>query len=172
MLNLRQKFVGVDSNTQLICAQLGATGCSCTCPQCQGCTDCTNCPNLTVDDITMKVYRKGVEYVCGGAVPTAQQFPNCNPPYAPCATPYSPNVGPAPIYFVQYNAYSLTGITVCFYIDSLLTSACFGQYRGDIFVNGNQCGFIDMQVGDNCTVFGPYTVSVGGGIDSDLQPSP
>lgn len=172
MLNVRRKIVNVNSNTQLICALLGATGCSCNCPSCQGCTDCTDCPSLTINDITMKIYRKGTNFVCGGSAPTGQQFPKCAPPYPPCATAFSPNADPPVTYFVQYNAYTLTGITVCFYIDDLLTGACSGRYVGDIFVSGNQCGSIEMGVGDKCTVFEPYTVSTGGGIDTDLQPSP
>ena len=120
----------------------------------------------------MKVYRAGSGYTCGGAFPTPTvYYPNCSAPYARCPTPYSPNVGPTPTYFVLYNAYSLTGIVVCFFIDTLLTSACSGQYIGDIFVKGNQCGSITMNVGDKCSVFEPFTVSVGGGINNDLQPS-
>jgi len=172
VLSLREKIVKVNSSTALVCFQLGATGCSCTCSSCQGCTDCTNCPNLTIADIQMKVYRAGSLITCGNPVPVpTTYYPNCTNPVAPCATPYYPNVGPTPTYFVLYNAYSLTGITACFYIDSLLTGTCSGQYIGDIFVTGKQCGSIVMNVGDTCSVFEPYTVSIGGGLNNDLQPS-
>jgi hypothetical protein len=172
MLNVRKKFITVDSSTALVCANLGQSGCSCNCSSCQGCTDCTSCPNLTTADIQMKVYRAGSGYTCGGAVPAPTvYYPNCSAPYAPCPTPYSPNVGPTPTYFVLYPAYTLTGIVVCFFIDTLLTSACAGQYIGDIFVKGNTCGSIVMNVGDSCNVFDAFAVSTGGGINNDLQPS-
>lgn len=166
MLNLRRKIIPVSSDTALVCAQLQVTGCSCNCALCNGCTDCTNCPNLQSSystSIVMKVYRKGTEYVCNNSIPAPGQFPNCQPPYPPnCATPYYPNVPPNPTYFVQYNAYSLTGITVCFYVDSLLTGACAGRYVGDIFVNGNKCTTgVEMQVGDTFKVFEPYSVTSG-----------
>lgn len=172
MLQTKVKILTVNSATQLICGLLGATGCSCSCVQCQSCTDCVNCPNLTVNDIIMKVYRKGTNFVCGSSPPIPQQFPKCTAPfpYPPCATAYSPNADPPPTYFVQYNAYTLSGITVCFFIDDLLTGVCSGQYVGDVFVKGNYCSSIEINVGDTCNVFSPYTVSVGGGIDNDLQP--
>jgi hypothetical protein len=170
MLQTQVKFLNVDVNTALVCAQLSAMGCSCSCASCKNCVDCVDCPGLTIDDIVMKVYRAGVAYVCGGAVSAATQYPNCNGPYPPCPTPYSPNAGPAPTYFVQYNAYSLTANTVCFYIDDLLTGTCQGQYVGDVFVSGNKSGSITMNVHNSGYVFAPYTVSTGGGIGNDLQP--
>ncbi len=171
MLNLRRKIVPVSSDTALVCAQLQVTGCSCNCALCNNCTDCTNCPSLTISDIVMKVYRKGTEYVCNNNIPAPGQFPNCQAPYPPnCATAYYPNVPPNPTYFVQYNAYSLTGITVCFYIDSLLTGACSGRYVGDVFIKDNKANGVEMQVGDTFKVFEPYSVSLGGGINDDLQP--
>ncbi len=172
MLNVREKIISVHSTTALICTNLGQSGCSCNCSSCQGCTDCTSCPNLTTADIVMKVYRAGSGYTCGGGFPAPTlYYPACDAPYPPCPTPYAPNVGPTPTYFVMYPAYSLTGIVVCFYIDSLLTGVCSGQYIGDVFVLGNKCGSIVMNVGDTCGVFESYTVSVGGGINNDLQPS-
>jgi hypothetical protein len=175
MLNSQQKIIGVDTNTGTVCAYLGATGCSCTCASCQGCVDCTSCPGLSVGSIVMKMYRKGVNYLCGGSAPTPQSYPNCalppSPANGPCPTPAAPNVGPPPIYFLTYPAYTLTGQVVCFFIDSQLTGLCSGRYVGDIFVAGNPCGSIEMNVGNQCTVFSPYTVNTGSQSPNTFQPS-
>jgi hypothetical protein len=73
---------------------------------------------------------------------------------------------------VTYPAYTLTGTTVCFYIDTSLTSLLPGRYIGAITVKGNACGQVEMDVGDKCSVFTPYTVSSSHVDDNDFQPAP
>ena len=136
---------------------------------------CTNCSGLTIADIVMKVYRKGVAYLCNNNIPTPQQYPNCAQPpnnaNGPCPVPYYPNVPPAPTYFLTYPAYSLTGNVVTFFIDSRLTTMCPGRYVGDVFINGLGCGSIEMEVGDDCETLMPYTVPINNSLGGDLQPS-
>jgi hypothetical protein len=70
---------------------------------------------------------------------------------------YRKGVKPEPSYFVQYPAHYLQGVDVQFFIDDLLTQAAPGYYVGDVFVRGYPCGSIQMLVGDNNTVFSPYS---------------
>lgn len=70
---------------------------------------------------------------------------------------YRKGLTPDKQYFVQYPAYSIQGIDVQFFIDDILKNATSGYYIGDVVVRGNACGSIEMLVGDNNTVFSPYT---------------
>lgn len=135
-------IISVDSSTALICMKMGASGCTCSCSDCSGCTDCTGCPNLTIANLSMVISRAGVR-------------------------PYTP--------LLSYPAYSLSGITVCFFIDAMLTGLLPGRYIGKITLTQGtkvlQCGQVEMQVGDKCGVFSPYSVSVFE-LENDLQPQP
>lgn len=181
MLQTKVAQIYVNSNTAAINAYLSSSGCACTCANCSGCTDCVNCPSLITGNpplystqIAMKIYRKGTEFVCGNAIPTPQQYPNCtNPPNntnGPCPTPTYPNAPPPPTYFLMYYATNLVGTLVTFNIDSQLTGLCPGQYQGDIFISGNPCGNVRMNVGNSCSVFAPFTTPVGTALGADLQP--
>lgn len=136
---------------------------------------CTNCSGLVASDVTMMIYRKGVEYLCNSDVPAAQQYPNCQQPpnnaNGPCPTPYSPNVGPNPIYFLTYTCFSLVGNIASFAIDDNLTGMCQGRFVGDVYVNGKQCGSVEMNVGDTCGVFMPQVLIPSPSLGNDLQPS-
>ena len=125
MIQVQEKIPYVNSGTNIVGAFMQLTGCNCSCVDCNGCKDCVYCVNLTLADIEMKVYRKGVK--------------------------------PDKSYFVQYFAYHVEGVNVQFFIDSLLTEALPGYYVGDVFIRGNPCGSINMLVGDNNTVFSPYS---------------
>ena len=125
MLQTAEKIPYVNSNTSIVGANMQLTGCNCSCADCNGCKDCVYCVNLSLDDIVMNVYRKGL-------TPDKQ-------------------------YFVQYPAYHVQGVDVQFFIDDLLTQATPGYYVGDVFIRGNPCGSINMLVGDNNTVFSPYS---------------
>jgi hypothetical protein len=125
MLQTQVKIPYVNADTNIVGASMKLTGCNCSCAACLGCVDCIFCTNLTVNDIVMNVYRKGL-------IPDKQ-------------------------YFIQYPAYHIQGIDVQFFIDDLLKEAAPGYYVGDVVIRGNPCGSIEMLVGDNNTVFSPYS---------------
>jgi hypothetical protein len=125
MLQLREKIPYVNSDTNIVGMFMQLSGCNCNCKDCNGCTDCIFCANLTLSDIVMNVYRKGL-------IPDKQ-------------------------YFVQYEAYFVQGVEVQFFIDDILKEAAPGHYVGDIVVRGSACGSVELLVGDNNTVFSPYT---------------
>lgn len=140
----RCNVVDVSPSTALVAAYIGSSGCACECSDCNGCTDCTSCPNLSVPQINMVISRAGV-------------FPVVN--------------------LFSYPAYEIVGNIVYFYVDSTLTSLN-GRYIGQITVTSlaippitSNCGKIEMQVGNPCTVFNPFTVSIANFGAGDLQPS-
>jgi hypothetical protein len=137
----RCNIVNVDSSTALVAGYIGASGCNCSCADCSGCIDCTSCPNLTVGQLNLVVSRAGV-------------------------CPY--------VALFSYPAYDLIGNIVYFYIDSNLTSLV-GRYIGKITVTSGMivtsCGQIEMQVGDSCGVFNPFTVTTTNLGIGDLNPS-
>lgn len=67
MLQTQVKIPRVTSDTYIVGAFMSLSGCNCNCKDCQGCIDCVYCVNLSLSDIVMNVYRKGL-------VPDKQYF--------------------------------------------------------------------------------------------------
>jgi hypothetical protein len=132
---------------------------------------CTNCSGLTVFDISMKIYRKGTNFACGGSAPSATTiYPNCTTPYPPCANTYAPNADPPVTYFLTYPAYSLVGNLVTFALDSHIYTACPGRYVGDIYINSNICSSLEFNLADECQLSNWTAVQASTAYENNLQP--
>jgi hypothetical protein len=155
MIQSQKKFLQVNSNTTQIKANL----------------TCTDCAGLTVSQISMKLYRKGTNFVCGGSAPSATTvYPNCATPYPPCANAYSPNADPPVTYFLTYPAYSLVGNVVSFALDQYIYTACPGRYVGDVYINSNLCDSIEFDLADECQFSNQVTVQANNVFGNNLQP--
>lgn len=140
----KHKLLEIDSSIQQVCCKITKTGCNCKCPECVGCDtchDCIECPNLTVNDISLSIYKSG-----------------------------SLNINLQPTIILILPAFTLDCDKVCFFLSVDFFALPPARYTGIVYVQGEKAGLIDMQLGIPYSACEPSVVCVDNSGD-DMQPS-